>query len=339
MAPLVLEPPAHLDNATLLDTIRKQYGLPVTALTFLPLGHDPAAWVYRAATADGTAVFIKIRLRMENQPALLVPFALHEQGITHVIAPLATTSGALYTHVAGYALILYPFVAGRTGLDGGMTPEQWRAYGQIMRKVHAAAITPELAATMRRETFAPEWAATLRRVDALLDEPAPDELTAELAAFWREQRPIIHTVLMRAERLGQQLMAAKLPLVLCHADAHVNNVLLDPAGQPWLIDWDETMLAPKERDLMFVRGGGISRNWAGTADEAAFFAGYGPAVENPLALAYYRYVWAVGDIASYGEQVCLRPDFGEVTRRAGLDMLRSQFAPGNIVDIALETEA
>jgi spectinomycin phosphotransferase len=334
----MLEPPANLSDATLLAAVREQYGLPVTELTFLPLGHDPAAWVYRAVTADATALFLKVRLRVENQPALLVPFALHEQGIEQVVAPLATASGTLHGTAAGYAFIVYPFVAGRAGLDGGMTAEQWQAYGAIMRQIHRADITPALAVMMRRETFVPEWAAMLRRVDALVDEPAPDEITDEMALFWREQRPVIRTVLARAEQLGRRLAAANLPLVLCHADAHVNNVLLDTAGTPWLIDWDETMLAPKERDLMFVRGGGISRTWAGAANEEAFFAGYGQTDENPLALAYYRYVWAVGDIASYGEQVCLRSDFGAVTRRSGLESLRSQFAPGSIVEIALESE-
>jgi spectinomycin phosphotransferase len=43
--------------------------------------------------------------------------------------------------------------------------------------------------------------------------------------------------------------------VLCHADLHTWNVLVDGDGRLWLVDWDEAILAPRERDLMFLVGG------------------------------------------------------------------------------------
>ena len=55
------EPPVDLPSATLCAGLRTNYGLAVTDLTFLPLGHDSAAWVYRVRTADDTLYFLKIR--------------------------------------------------------------------------------------------------------------------------------------------------------------------------------------------------------------------------------------------------------------------------------------
>ena len=55
---------------------------------------------------------------------------------------------------------------------------------------------------------------------------------------------------------------------------------------------------------------------------------------GPLALAYYRYAWAVSDIGSYGEQVFFRPDLGPNTRREGVGDFKGLFAPGEIVTIA-----
>jgi hypothetical protein len=63
-----------------------------------------------------------------------------------------------------------------------------------------------------------------------------------------------------------------------------------------------------------------------------------PTSVDPVALAYYRYCWAVSDIGSYGEQVFFRPDFGPQTRRDGVDRFASLFAPGKIVSIAFESE-
>jgi spectinomycin phosphotransferase len=103
------------------------------------------------------------------------------------------------------------------------------------------------------------------------------------------------------------------------------------------VDWDETILAPRERDLMFVIGG-ISSRLVEPREEALFFQGYGAITVNPLALAYYRYAWAISDISEYGAQVCFRPDFGSVTRQAGLDGFISLFQPGEIVALAVASD-
>jgi spectinomycin phosphotransferase len=110
-------------------------------------------------------------------------------------------------------------------------------------------------------------------------------------------------------------------------------VMLDTAGTLWIVDWDETMLAPRERDLMFVVGG-IGAGLVQPHEEAWFLEGYGPTNIDPLALAYYRYNWAIGDIGLYAEQVFLEPDVGELTKRNAVQAVMSCFGPGNIVDLA-----
>jgi spectinomycin phosphotransferase len=98
--------------------------------------------------------------------------------------------------------------------------------------------------------------------------------------------------------------------VLCHADLHTWNVLGDGDARLWLVDWDEAILAPRERDLIFVVGG-IARGLVRPGDTGRFFQGYGEAAIDPRLLAYYRAGWAVQDIAAYGEQVLLAPGSGE----------------------------
>jgi spectinomycin phosphotransferase len=147
----------------------------------------------------------------------------------------------------------------------------------------------------------------------------------------------ISALVERAEDLGRRLQAAGLPAVLCHADAHTANVLIDSADNLWVVDWDETVLAPKERDLMFVMGGGISTDLVGPREEAWFFQGYGDAPVDPLALAYYRYAWSVQDIGSFGEQVFFTPEAGVETRRDAMRIFMRLFQPGQIVRLAFAT--
>jgi spectinomycin phosphotransferase len=101
-----------------------------------------------------------------------------------------------------------------------------------------------------------------------------------------------------------------------------------------MVDWDEAVLAPPERDLMFVVGG-IGHGLVGPSDTEHFFQGYGQASIDPHLLAYYRHAWAVQDIAAYGEQALLSPGADAAARRAAVEGFRDLFEPGSIVELAL----
>ena len=59
-------------------------------------------------------------------------------------------------------------------------------------------------------------------------------------------------------KLGQTLRSEKFDDVLCHGDIHEDNVMLSREGELFIIDWDNAIRAPRERDLMFFHGHGLS---------------------------------------------------------------------------------
>jgi spectinomycin phosphotransferase len=182
------EPPVNLPDDTVATSLRTHYGLAVTTITFLPLGHDMAAWVYRVWTVDDTAYFLKVRTSVTNAPSLLVPRYLHDHGVAQVSAPLPTTTGALWAEVAGYGLILYPYVAGTSGMTHGMTSAQWIAYGAILHQIHTTPITAECAHRMQRKTFLPAGAATVRVYRTHLSgRTVADPVAQDLAPLWHER--------------------------------------------------------------------------------------------------------------------------------------------------------
>lgn len=334
------EPPADLSLEILRAALDECYGLTTTDLTFLPLGHDASAWVYRVRSSGNAAFFLKVRRSIFNEPGLLVPRYLQEEGIEQVIAPLPTLTGALWTQVGSHAIILYPFMEGTTGKDGGMTPRQWVEYGRLLRGIHDVPVPPCLARHMRRETFVPERAGMVRKLDEYpSDGTVTDPCARALATFWGEHRDQIHRLLNRTVRLGRQLAEKPPPFVICHADIHTANVLIDTGGEVHIVDWDETVLAPRERDLMFVTGGGISERLVGHPEEGLILQGYGAAAIDPLALTYYRYAWAVNDIGAFGEEVFFRPDLGQISRQEAADLFMSLFLPGEIVALAFAADA
>jgi len=331
--------PLKLADAMIVAALHAHYAISITALTFLPLGADSGSAAYRVQTADGATYFLKVRTGVGfSLPSLVVPRYFHDHGVPHMIAPLPTITGALWVGANDFALSLYPFIDGRMGADGGLSEQHWRALGATLKQIHSDPLTPDLRRIVPREAFIPSRRSVMTDLEASIAGQAfanPQE--RELTAFWHARRDEIHRLVERADALGSQLRQASAPLVVCHADLHTWNVLLDTAGQLWLVDWDETILAPKERDLMFVVGG-IGSGLVSPRETACFLQGYGDAVVDPCTLTYYRYAWAVQDMAAYGEQVFFMPDLGAETRRDAVRGFISLFGPGNIVALAFASD-
>ncbi|MGD8791825.1 MAG: phosphotransferase [Anaerolineae bacterium] len=163
-----------------------------------------------------------------------------------------------------------------------------------------------------------------------------DPIATELAAFLRAKRDTIVDLVRRVERLTEALRVRTLKPVLCHADIHAGNILID-ADTFYVIDWDDPILAPKERDLMFVGGGLMGRGRTPQEEETLFYQGYGPKQIDPGALAYYRYERIIQDIALFCERVFLT-DGEDPDRAQSLRYLKSNFMPNGTITIAYRSD-
>jgi spectinomycin phosphotransferase len=219
-----------------------------------------------------------------------------------------------------------------------MTEEQWREFGSLVKEFHSLRVPDELEQVMPREAFVPKQRALIDKLEkGVSSDDSKGAVTREFAETWGQFREMIHYLVERADALGAELQREDARLVLCHADMHTWNVMVQENGQFWLVDWDETMLALKERDLMFVIGG-IGGDGIGELETRWFLDGYGTQDINERAMTYYRYAWAVQDIAAYGEQALFLPGLSEEARREGVEGLRNQFKRGGIVEIALRSD-
>jgi spectinomycin phosphotransferase len=167
-----------------------------------------------------------------------------------------------------------------------------------------------------------------RAEDTAFAEP----IAAQLAALLRSKRAIVDELIRRAELFAADLRARSLEVVLCHADIHAGNLLIGGDGALFIVDWDTLILAPKERDLMFI-GAGTDAVWLTAREQALFYQGYGATEIDLSALAYYRYERIVEDIAAYCEQILLTDQGGD-DRAEGLRQLADQFQPGAVIEIA-----
>jgi spectinomycin phosphotransferase len=144
----------------------------------------------------------------------------------------------------------------------------------------------------------------------------------------------------RAEQLTKKVQDQSPQCVLCHSDLHGGNVLIDENGALYIVDWDDPIMAPKERDLMFI-GGGVANIWNKPHEKELFYKGYEKVDINMTLLAYYRHERIVEDIAIYGQQLLLTRADGEdrtQDRIESYNQFIGQFDPQGVVDIAFKTD-
>lgn len=152
----------------------------------------------------------------------------------------------------------------------------------------------------------------------------------------KEHRAVIHRLVDRAESLSQKILEQSPEFVLCHSDIHGGNVLIDGNSVIYIVDWDEPIMAPKERDLMFI-GGGVANIWNNPREEGLFYKGYGNTTVNRVILDYYRHERIVEDMALVGQALLLTTAGGE-NRLELYKQFMDMFQPGGVVDIAFKTD-
>jgi spectinomycin phosphotransferase len=141
-------------------------------------------------------------------------------------------------------------------MEIGMTDSHWTEFGSALKRIHAVELPADVSQHVRRETFIPPWSKITRELIEQINTQSYDErYQKQLALFWRKNNDLIRTIIERAETIGKRLQQMDLKFVLCHADIHTANILLTQDQQMLIVDWDDTLFAPRERDLMFVPGG------------------------------------------------------------------------------------
>ena len=333
----MLEKPDLQDDAIVLG-MQTLYGLTVSQATFLPLGADLGTAVYRAVAADGTAYFLKLRRGAFDTTSVDLPRCLSDQGLAQIIRPLPTQAGRLWGTLDAYTTVLYPFVQGRDGYQAHLSHDHWREIGAALRRLHTARLPHELLSRIPKETYASKWRDIARAYLARVQADAwAEPVAAEASAFLRARHAETKDLVERTERLAQWLLARPPEEVVCHSDLHAGNVLVDDGGRLYIVDWDAPIRAPKERDLMYPGGGQFANRRTPREEETLFYQGYGPAQVDPVALAYYRYERIVEDIAVFCQQL-LGSDEGGQDRAQALDWLRSNYLPGNTIEIARNSD-
>jgi spectinomycin phosphotransferase len=326
----------NISDEAIINCLTSDYDIDVVTLNLLMLGADMNGSVYKAIARDKQSYFVKLKHGHQHAISTLVTEFLQNSGIKQLILPVKNKSGLTSHHLNDYTVLVYPLIEGTDGFQLSLTNKQWNSLGSALRQIHAVTLPEELQQQLRHENFSPKFREKVRSLYSHIDTHSDsDAVSQKLLTFIKTNLGTIKQLVDKADTLAEKLRQEYHPSVLCHSDLHGGNIFLDTNENFYIIDWDDPILAPKERDLMFI-GGGVGNVWNKPDEENNFYSGYGNSPINKSLLAYYRLERVVEDIASFGEYLLLTTKGGDY-REVSLGHFISMFAAGGAVDIALKT--
>lgn len=327
----------NLKDEEIIACLQNAYGLTVEKIMFLPLGADFNTAVYRVTTTDGADHFLKLRSGKFLEASVSIPKYLADLGIKQVIPPLATKTGQLWTSLESFKAILYPYVDGHNGVEAKLSEDHWDQFGTAIKKLHSVDIPASIKKGVPRETFSSKWRETVKAFLMRIESEVFEEPVAvKMALFLKSKSSEILTLVERAEELAITLQKQPIETILCHADIHGWNLIVDKEGSLYIVDWDTLIFAPVERDLMFVGSGIWDSGLTATEEESLFYKGYGQTKINQDVLAYYRFERIIQDIGDYCEYIFLS-DEGSDDRMQCFEHLQPVFLPNGAIERAYDS--
>jgi len=252
----------------LLDFIQQYYGLEAVGIAPAKRGFYGETW--RLDTADGS-FFLKLVYvaahKLTYERSFPVIEHLHDHGIDFISRIAKTKDGRLSTQFDGAALGVFGWIDGETiETDATKIPEY-----QMLAKIYQV---PAHGVSIPREDFS-------------------GKIAGEFFAKWNALKGEDVLSLLGKNRVKLEHRAARLEyfaalcrndtagFVITHGDAGGN--LIVNGGRHFIVDWDDPLLAPPERDAWVMCG----KAWAREAFESALRQNGIAYTLRPERLAYY----------------------------------------------------
>ena len=326
----------YLTEPLIICKLKSNYNIDVVSIDKLELGADADALIYKVQADDDRLYFVKLK-RGHHDICATLQLLLSNAGIKEIISPIATLAERPTLYIDEFTLTVYPFIEGQDGFSKRLTDDQWIELGKALRHLHEFQLPALIASHIKQESYSLHWRETVRSIYENIELVKPyDKIVSDFLSDLQKYKSVIMRLVERAEELALIIQKQSVDNVLCHGDLHAGNVFLAKSSKLYIIDWDQPIQAPKERDLMFI-GAGIGNVWNNNREVELFYTGYGKTEINQEIIAYYRCERIIRDIAEYHQQL-LSDNTGCKDRPTSYNHFVAMFVPNGVVDIALKAE-
>lgn len=320
-----MERPLTLNREELKQIVEDKYGFRPDEVNFHPVGCE--SWVYYLRSGETHTNNQVFKVSRTVPDGILGHLARLQQIRPILFRPEVYQSRDqdLAIDVLGYRAYMQQSIQGDE-VGRTATEQDKQKMGLMLRLVHSEADYFEADQTMPREQFN-RYLALVESVYSFQDDQSVP-YGSELLQLNQAHAARIDRLLAGYRNFGTYLRSEEIPFVLCHGDAHIFNFMRDDRGL-WMIDWDRTQLAPKEKDLHFYTS--VGDDGVAVLDEAVAY-GYGS--DTPLnqhVLLFYRFEFVFQELADYGTQIMTGGSDAELA----IQEYAKLFEAGGAVDQAL----
>lgn len=276
-------------RSRLTDFILHEYGLATVSITPARRGYYGETW--KLDTADGS-YFVKIVFAKAQRPVYERSFAvvdhIHNHGIDAISRIVKTADGRLYTTFAGGTVGIFEWIPGENIQDERTKIPEY----QILAKVYTVEteglhIPGEAFTGESAVLFYQQW----ERLECLPISEATDKLLALFEAY----HLCFDRLQSRLCLFSEWCKSDQSHFYITHGDAG-GNIIVN-GERFYLVDWDDPLLAPPERDAWFC----LHWDWAMNGFHKALRDNGVHYALRPERLAYYCYYSFFGYLTKYIE--------------------------------------
>jgi Ser/Thr protein kinase RdoA (MazF antagonist) len=251
-----------IDKPAILRALRQAYDLPIESVTFMTSGW--ASYIYRGEIAGGASCLVKVYDESLPEPLLAtsrdfylpLTHQLCAKGLlTSIACPVQAPDGRFSIGVGQHRIIVFHFIEGHAIGFGPLPDEVLVKLAGLIGRLHSSTGSLELRSPLT-EDFRIAFERLLPAgMDALTGvSPGNRHGWAEWRDLLLPRRDEILEYLRRLRHLQAVMRSHPRRMVVCHTDLHGGNLILNGAGDLYIVDWEGAQLAPPEQDLFFFAG-------------------------------------------------------------------------------------
>ncbi len=287
---------SKIDKLSLKKVVQERFGISVINFTLVPRWEAVRGYMIEGSNHEH--FFLKI-YSDDKIPDSAFGFAYDlfaKAGVRNIAHPIPTSNGQMRIHIGDFQIALFSLIPGKTAQEQKLTDEQLEKLGRLLAQVHQSKTV--IGEYSVKENFEIPFKDRLLAIFADMLKIAGNSTKYErrLRSFLEPHRQEFMQELDRLEKLQRKVRTMRLAFVNCHGEPSPGNVLSSDDGEIHLLDWDDPIFAPKEKDLLFFKDNiePVMRGYSLFSKDNN--------IDHDV-MEFYGHMWNLGEIAYYGGKI------------------------------------